>query len=343
MAARREFRLRLRKGEALGFYIHTCIGFLDLSRELRDQIYILALISPKPIVACSLSMDHFGNGPFYMGDNGKTIYEENFVLAPRDSVLDTLVLSLFRTSVVIGREAAAVFYRLNTFHFGGTQVWNPLYSFLDMIGNTNRSYLQKLSLELDKPSILKRDNHGTRTLGRSWHYPYQKVISCGHREEQYDTFFIDPAIEACFRILGSKGPPLDLELLLAPPFLPGVNIGSESADEDEYYFRPWYSLDIPEHIERCRAVFASRVDIWWFGMGIKDTFLMQTENFQAKGWNVLETKDRYHDSQSFPHFRTYFVAQRIVSNRFARSRSRAIEQTIEHYHSIEWPLKPLVA
>ncbi|EHL01719.1 hypothetical protein M7I_2357 [Glarea lozoyensis 74030] len=68
MAARREFRLRLSKGE-----------------PLRDRIYSEALIMSNPITVCSITESH-DDDSYYddeledKDDEGRTVYEEKFIV-----------------------------------------------------------------------------------------------------------------------------------------------------------------------------------------------------------------------------------------------------------------------
>lgn len=340
MAAKREYRLRLRKGEPVSYYMHKHTSFLDLSRELRDRIYSEALISPGPITVCSMTVDSDGPDtlmdPGWVNVRGRTIHQDTYIIAPRAAVLEDLALGLLRASKTIASEAATTLYGSNTFHFGGSQVWNPLYGWLDQIGQENRSYLQRISLEMVKPEHLTSNNLGIRVLGRRHDFRHQKVVSCSQPTEDDALDFVDPAIEASFRILGTHGPQLQLKLLLAPPFLPGVNVWVANPETYESEFWPWYSLYIPKNIERYVAEFSSRVDILWFGKGRKDMFLKQAEEIREKGWDVLESKDVHRVSQLFNYWETYFVLRRRSSSTLGNLRNWSMDGTFEQYKLIKW-------
>lgn len=341
MAAKRACRLRLRKGEPVSYYMHTFTTFLDLPRELRDQIYSKALISPSPITVCSMTVNNHEQdslmGPdWFKDDEGRTIHEDKYIIASKAAVQEELAFGLLRASKTIASEAAIVLYSSNTFHFGGSQVWNPCYGWLDLIGQENCSYLQRISLELVKPEYLNSNNLGIQTFGRRRDFRRQKVVSCSQPTAKYTLDFVDPAIEACFRILGKHGAPLQLKLLLAPPFLPGVNIwvGNPQTYEPELW--PWYSLDIPRNIEKYRAEFASRVDVLWFGKGRKDMFFKHAEEIREKGWEVIETKDVHHLSPLFDYWETSFALRRYCSSTLGNLRSWSMDGTFEQYNLIEW-------
>ncbi len=59
-------------------------------------------------------------------------------------ILGELAMNLFRTGSQIANKAKQIFYRFHTFHFGGAQVWNPLYGFLNMIGPRNLNFLKNI-------------------------------------------------------------------------------------------------------------------------------------------------------------------------------------------------------
>jgi len=215
---------------------------------------------------CSMTVNidcHGGllESAYYKDDEGRMTHNEIYTVALKDTVFSQLALGLLCTSRIIASEAAAVLYRFNKFHFGGTEIWNPLYGFLDLIGPKNRASLRDISVELDKPPCLPIDCQGVRTLGYVYDFRFRKVVSCGQKKEEHEVYFVDPAIEACFRILGMAGAQVQLRLLLAPSFLPGVNVWEDDPNGYDSNLRPWYSLDIPRNIERFRKVFASNVDV----------------------------------------------------------------------------------
>jgi hypothetical protein len=197
MAARQECPLRLRKGEPDSYYMHTCTTFPNLPRELRDRIYSEALISPNPITVCSMTVESHENSlmepEWFKDDKGRTIHEAMYIIDSKAALLEELAFGLLRASKTIASEVAVVLYSSNTFHFGGSQVWNPFYGWLDLIGLKNRSYLQRLSLELVKPEYLNANNIGIRTLGGRYNFQRQKVVCRSQpREENLSTQLLKP-------------------------------------------------------------------------------------------------------------------------------------------------------
>lgn len=125
MSGKRECRLRLRRGEPVSYYIHTCTTFLDLSPELRSRIYSEAFISLNPIIVCSITVDsheqHSLMDPDWFKDSeGRTTHEEKYIIVSKAAVLEELAFGLLRTSKTIASEAAFVLYHSNVFHFGGS-------------------------------------------------------------------------------------------------------------------------------------------------------------------------------------------------------------------------------
>lgn len=266
-------------------------------------------------------------------------HSEIYTVALKDTVFSRVALGLLCTSRIIASEAAAVLYQFNKFHFGGTEVWNLLYGFLDLLGPQNRSYLRDISVELDKSPCLPIDCQGVQTLGYVYDFRFRKVVSCGQKKEEQEVYFVDPAIEACFRILEIGGAQVQLRLLLVPSFLPGVNVWEDDPHGYYPYLRPWYSLDIPQNIERCKIDFASNVDGLWFGVGRKDMFNKQTKNIREKGCEALDTKGQHHTSNIYDYWKIYFVLRRIGDSTLGNTRGWSIDRVIEEYRSIEWLIK----
>jgi hypothetical protein len=342
MAAIREFRLRLRQGEPVNYYLHTRTTFLDLPRELRDRIYSEALVSPNPITVCSITVESYEdksrfNDDWDKDDKGRRVHEDKYILASNNAALfEELAFRLLRASKTIASEAALTFYRGNTFHFGGTEVWNPFYGWLDLIGLKNRSYLQRLSLELVKPECLVSNNIGIRSLrSRTLDFRRQKVVSCSEPTEEDDLRFVDPAIEACFRILGMHGPQLQLKLFLAPPFLPGVNVYWPDPDSYEPELRPWLSLEVPRSIEKYRREFLSRADVLWFGRGRKDMFDKQADEIREKGWEILETENGPHSSLPHKYWEKYFMVRWGCLGPLRTPTNWLVDGTFEQYKLID--------
>lgn len=178
--------------------------------------------------------------------------------------------------------------------------WNPLYTFLQMIGEENRRSLRNLEIPMSKPKQCWQHSDGTRTSRTSLdNWRFRKVIPQSTYLQSYSTPVVegpvdhlDPAIEACFRILGNDRPALRLTLILDEHFLPGVEMKSDPLQGDKYNF----GLDVPIMIERLRQDLTStsgaksQVEVLWKGKCWSFAFRGQTELIQQCGWVILHAE-----------------------------------------------------
>jgi hypothetical protein len=67
------------------------------------------------------------------------------------ATLSLLTLNIFFCGKAISQEAAAVFYRKNTFSFLGHHNWDPIISWVETIGSQNIEYLSKLEINAYVP------------------------------------------------------------------------------------------------------------------------------------------------------------------------------------------------
>ncbi|EPE34006.1 hypothetical protein GLAREA_07019 [Glarea lozoyensis ATCC 20868] len=250
------------------------------------------------------------------------------------TLLEELAFGLLQASKTIASEAALEFYSGNAFHFGGNPVWNPFYGWLDLIGLKNRSYLRKISLEIVRPQAFIANHLDIRVLALArldFDFRRQKLVSCSEPTEESDLLFLDPAIEACFRILGMHGPQLLLKLFLAPLFLPGVHVLWPNFHDRDSECWSSLSLHIPRSIEEYRKKFSSRADVVWFGMGRKEFFYAQADDIRENGWEILETKDMLDGFVYNPHWETYFMVRRTCSSPLGTSTNWLADGTFEQY------------
>lgn len=102
---------------------------------------------------------------------------------------------------------------------------------------------------------------------------------------------LDPAVKACFRILGRSKSTLTLMLILEKHLLPGVELIFDEQHPKAYLFE----LDLPVLIETCRRDLTSntdaagRVDVLWQGECLKAEFDEQIELIRDQGWLVVNT------------------------------------------------------
>ena len=211
-----------------------------------------------------------------------------------------LALGLLLCNKQLSRDAAAIFYRCNTFRFMGYDNWSPLYTFLAMVGQENRRNIKSLEMQMSKPPQVLQHPDGTRTSLDPW--PFCEVIPFNTQLRSYATpsaeglvDHLDPGIEACFRILGRNRPALTLVLRLDRHHLPGVRVMTDHHFPDLYNF----NLDLPVMIEKFRLDFTAnsegtgQVEVLWKGECERDQFADQTKLVQDSGWLIVEKEESY--------------------------------------------------
>lgn len=170
---------------------------------------------------------------------------------------------------------------------------------------------------MPQPERVEQYADGTRTSLMSW--PFAEVVAQSAYFQQDSPPFpegrvdhLDPAIEACFRILGKDRAPLSLVLVLDMYLLPGVVVFY-----DPHSGRDWeFSLDVPVAIEKCRRELTgdsygtSKVDVLWKGECLRDRFTSQTELIREKGWVIVDAEERYIHHDRYPKFMILFTLRR---------------------------------
>ena len=96
-----------------------------------------------------------------------------------------------------------------------------------MIGKNSRDSLRSVELQMSQPQRVWQHSDGTRTSLKPW--PFREVIAQSPSLQRNEPPFaearvdhLDPAIDACFHILGQDRSPLSLVLLLDMHLLPGL-------------------------------------------------------------------------------------------------------------------------
>lgn len=285
-------RLRLRKGLPLGLSVSpetSC--FLELPPEIRIKIYRYSLVTSEPLTIWSGSQD---TDILELPESIKLILQETVEIDVGFS--NHLALGLLCCNRQISRETAGILYQGNTFRFLGTNNWSPLYGFLQMIGQENRHNLRNLEMATPKPEQVWQHADGTCTSREQWRLC--EVVPRPMRLQNLSALFeegfvdyLDPAVEACFRILGRSKSTLTLRLVLEKHLLPGVELIFDDQHPEAYLFR----LDLPVLIETCRRDLTSttdaagRVDVLWQGECLKEKFDEQIELIRDQGWLVVNT------------------------------------------------------
>ena len=307
-------RISWRKGAPLSLSISLRKGFLDLPRELRDKVYCYSLSAPEPIIFWSKRLEW--DDDRYDSSGSRTMKSWKTVEA-QSAALNCLAWGLLLCNRQVSHEAASIFYRWNTFRFTGDRNWSFLYAFLQMIGEERRDSLRSLELQMPQPQQVWQFADGTRTSLTSW--PFREVIAQSAYLERNSPPFaegrvdhLDPAIEACFRILGKNRSLLSLVLVLDLYLLPGLELYHDPHSGENWDF----SLDLPVVIEKCRQELTadsgaiSKVEVLWKGECGRDQFASQTKLIQDKGWVIIDAKERYIHHDRYPKFNMLFTLRR---------------------------------
>ncbi|EPE30123.1 hypothetical protein GLAREA_12846 [Glarea lozoyensis ATCC 20868] len=290
-------RLRYRKGEPLGLTIYPAPNFASLPFEVRNMVYDLLLIDSEPIVVYTEPLPEEYHRETYGPQSSSKVAAVTFGLLP--------------VNRMISIEAAAVFYHHNVFCFRGPpshlyvkDPWDPLYSFLRVIGRRNRSHLQYIEAEISRPQGVWKDFAGSNSLPvhcSSWmrkvcareQHPRTYPPMVDQRGTSFD--YVSPAIEAVFRILGSEGS--RLQLLLQKGFTP-LLMGDGMYNDYDYGYRYGWSEEVVDHVEQMRRQFTKcpngdgpRVDVQWKTTFFKSQFELKAREIEDNGWGVLEKHD----------------------------------------------------
>ncbi len=291
-------RIRWRRGSPLRLSVTLKTSYLDLPPELRDEIYIYSLISPNPITLwCGVGKDETDHSDLsgnITRSTSKTVNSTNV-----STLVKHFALNLLQCNRQVAREAATIFYRRNTFRFMGQGNWNPLYVFLGMIGEDNRGNLRSIEMHMPKPDQVWQHADGTCTSRDDWrfrevkpqstHWLLERGKSTSYVEGYVDHF--DPAIEACFRVLGKiRSGRLTLTMMLDRDRIPGVELYFDEQHPDSCRF----DVKFPVVMEELRQEFttASQVQILWKGKtGWRDRYAERKELIRKTGWEIIDEQE----------------------------------------------------
>lgn len=158
-----------------GYTATGSLAFETLPREIRDSVYTFALVSSSPIIVWTARL----NVAFTPQENDASscMYDHprRWNREAMTSSRKGLALGLLQCSRSIAHEADPVLCGQNAFAFGGCHDWSPVVSWLDAIGDLNRSYLTRLEAsQANSPKAWQYSN-GTRisiwALERNEIYP----------------------------------------------------------------------------------------------------------------------------------------------------------------------------
>ncbi|GAM89018.1 hypothetical protein ANO11243_070520 [Dothideomycetidae sp. 11243] len=266
-------------------------SFLSLPREIRDAIYIHALVSPSPIRVHHRARDRSDRSwpPKYKSQH-----------IPRSD----LAYNLLRACRTTAAEAAPIFYGRNTFSFRGEHSYGLEVDWLGQIGPENRAALRAVQIDARLPSHAWQLRDGTlEGFEDGWidflhphprHALLQRpreedgvpgrvdpVRKGGWQEGPVDD--IDPALEEMFTAFG-PGQRLKVEMHHVGIGHPGVEqLFEDSQDSDD-----WYSVDMPNLIEAWRVKSEREISVQWCTWDSPDVEDLLEEKLLEVGiWDVV--------------------------------------------------------
>ena len=317
------FRLRLRSGEQVSLVRYPKTNFLDLPRELRDQIYRYSLSTGRPITICKAPGDDDTDDSD--ADDGDTEYgntdgsraddiEVPLTLLEPTTLSTTLATGLFYTNRIVSCEARIAFYTYNTFQVssGSPKKWSRLWTFLRGIGDQNRSCIRALIVRfpycehafLDPDGSLFQIVHeGINGEMRTYYQvcpPEVRTpldlttVSRNFLPPMSNVELLEPAARACFRKLGSTGPRVKIVLEPLARELPGIGLLTDSEiktlerEGKHEHTLPVESLYVPEALENwAREETAGRVSVVWETICSSQAFVDRKTQIEEIGWEIL--------------------------------------------------------
>ncbi|CZR69837.1 uncharacterized protein PAC_19737 [Phialocephala subalpina] len=271
------------------------VTFFDLSRELRDYCYDLALTTPTPVIAWSGIRPENSESLKAKSDFEKDLETASqFKTATSD--VRNMTPNLLRCNSIVAHEAASIFYGKNKFVFAGDWTWETVATWFGNIGPKNRTFVTSIELWQHQPSHAWQTASGERVkiiefdwepleppFPRNRHlYRSPNSMSEGLVES------INPAIETFFELLGNERvSKLLLTISLSRKFIPGVEMNPDG----EQSHNGWFSMDLPNIVEKLRTIYtAGGVDVIWKGELLREPFLEKRENIEAR-WEILDMEE----------------------------------------------------
>ncbi|TVY45387.1 hypothetical protein LOCC1_G006355 [Lachnellula occidentalis] len=274
------------------------LTFLSLPREIRDEIYNMALISASPIIVWKAEWEwdiqYFPplDGPRWPEVSTRIRWR----LVDQEAIstsLQSLDMNIILCNKIVGREAAKVFYRKNTFSFLGKHNWDPIVSWLESIGAANRNSLLSLEINACRPDPAWQRSSGerrslpTETLEELYpRHPYlhlrtdEKPFKYGRVEN------LNPAMEMIFVLLGQKTSKKKVTIVmqLGCVMYPGGRIARSYFDTNPE--GSWFSMDLPNLMEKFRSLHTQHVEVLWKGNECRRELEDQQAIMESIGWNV---------------------------------------------------------
>lgn len=283
------------------------LTFLSLSREIRDEIYDLALVSTSPIIVWK------GEGKMsyrYQAESegvGPRAWPWAGVRPPpsivpwqevdREAIsasLQPLAVNLIFCNKTVSHEAARVFYAKNTFSFLGKHNWDPIVSWLEIIGPANRNSLISIEISARKPDPAWQCPSGERirdpcgyTYGEVYQrHPYLQLCTTEEHSPCGQVANVNPAVETIFILLGGSTSKRKVTIVMQ---LDGCVYPGARVPRDPNDCMPetrWNSMDLPNIIEKSRSLHTPRVEVLWKGKDCRKELEDQQSIMESIGWDV---------------------------------------------------------
>lgn len=281
------------------------LTFLSLPREIRDEIYNSRLVSQSPIIVWK------GKWKFkytYFPRVGSQCMRLDTIISWRSvdqeatlKSLRSLDVNIILCNKTVSHEATLVFYKMNTFSFVGRHNWDPIVSWLETIGATNRELLVSMEIEAYRPDFVWQQPSGERyggdPTGRTKEelyprHPYLHLLTDERSLRDGRVANINPAAESIFRLLGRREMAQKVTIVMQlPDVYPGVR--TEKFSEDTEHESGWYSMDLPNLVEKFRVLHTHRVEVLWKGRECRQELEDQRTTIENIGWamTVLPIED----------------------------------------------------
>jgi hypothetical protein len=271
------------------------VTFFDLSRELRDYYYNLALTTRTPVIAWSGIRPENSESLKANSDFKKDLETASqFKTATSDE--RNMTPNLLRCNSIIAHEAASIFYGMNKFVFAGDWTWETVATWFGNIGLRNRTFVTSIELWQHQPSHAWQTASGERVKVREFDWeplepPFPRnrhLYRSPNSTSEGLVENINPAIETFFKLLGNERPSkLLLTISLRRAFIPGLEIDPDQEDSTD----SWFSMDLPNVVEKLRTIYtAGGVDVIWKGQLLREPFLEKRENIEAR-WEILDLEE----------------------------------------------------
>jgi hypothetical protein len=285
------------------------------------MIYSMALVSTSVIIVWKgsfrfASFDKLDEGPHY-SPGSRMWWREVDRVATRES-LQMLTTQLLFCNKTIYEEASMVFHNKNIFCFEGDHNWDPIVSWLKMIGPVNLNSLKSLQVDGKRPDQVWQNSKGERLrMGGSEtkeeiypRHPY--LVTPGNTFKCGEVDNVNPAIEDVFNTLGQWSS--EQGIILCMQLQDGVHPGAIGNPLYGGLDNPndWCSMELSNLVGRFldlhtyRAGHQDSVEVFWRGKQAREYFLADYESFERLGWVVTASSvaedEPYNDTWdgSFP-------------------------------------------